>query len=64
VAAIGTAPAVVDVSPMSTSGTLLMASAQPKDETLFFPALLVYAIVMIGVVPLLAWLTLVDSGLV
>jgi hypothetical protein len=41
-----------------------MASAQPKDETLFFPALLVYAIVMIGVVPLLAWLTLVDSGLV
>jgi Na+/H+ antiporter NhaD/arsenite permease-like protein len=64
VTAIGIASSVVDVSPMSTSGALLMASAQPKDEALFFRALLVYAIIMIGVVPLLAWLIFVYSGLV
>jgi Na+/H+ antiporter NhaD/arsenite permease-like protein len=64
VTAIGIASSVVDVSPMSTSGALLMASAQPKDEALFFRALLAYAIVMIGIVPLLAWLIFVNSGLV
>jgi Na+/H+ antiporter NhaD/arsenite permease-like protein len=64
VTTIAIASSVVDVSPMSTSGALLMASAQPKDEALFFRALLVYAIVMIGVVPLLAWLIFVRSGLV
>ncbi len=64
VTTIAIASSVVDVSPMSTSGALLMASAQPKDEALFFRALLVYAIVMIGIVPLLAWLIFVRSGLV
>ena len=64
VTTIAIASSVVDVSPMSTSGALLMASAQPRDEALFFRALLVYAIVMIGVVPLLAWLIFVRSGLV
>lgn len=63
VTAIAIASSVVDVSPMSTSGALLMASAQPKDEMLFFRALLVYAIAMIAVVPLLVWLIFVQSGL-
>lgn len=63
VTAIAISSSVVDVSPMSTSGALLMASAQPKDERVFFRALLVWAIVMIGVVPLLAWLIFVQLGL-
>ncbi|MBN9129160.1 MAG: SLC13 family permease [Paenarthrobacter ureafaciens] len=63
VTAIAISSSVVDVSPMSTSGALLMASAQPKDERVFFRALLVWAIVMIGIVPLLAWLIFVQLGL-
>ncbi|MEQ4567187.1 SLC13 family permease [Paenarthrobacter sp. CAP02] len=63
VTAIAISSSVVDVSPMSTSGALLMASAQPKDERVFFRALLVWAIVMIGIVPMLAWLIFVQLGL-
>ncbi|GAB5080348.1 hypothetical protein ARTHROSP310_34950 [Arthrobacter sp. AD-310] len=48
---------------MSTSGALLMASAQPKDERMFFRALLLWAIAMIGVVPLLVWFLFVQLGL-
>ena len=63
VAAIGVASSVVDVSPLSTSGALLVASARPRDEALFFRALLVYAAAMVGAAPLLAWLVFVRSGL-
>ncbi|WJZ68378.1 SLC13 family permease [Kocuria rosea] len=63
VTAIAISSSVVDVSPMSTSGALLMASAQPKDERLFFRALLLWAIAMIGVVPLLVWFVFVQLGI-
>ncbi|ADX72231.1 transporter, UIT1 family [Pseudarthrobacter phenanthrenivorans Sphe3] len=63
VTAIAISSSVVDVSPMSTSGALLMASAQPKDERMFFRALLLWAIAMIGVVPLLVWFVFVHLGL-
>jgi Na+/H+ antiporter NhaD/arsenite permease-like protein len=63
VTAISIASSVVDVSPMSTSGALLMASAHPKDEAFFFKALLIYAITMIAIVPMLVWLIFVYSGL-
>lgn len=63
VTAIAISSSVVDVSPMSTSGALLMASAQPKDERMFFRALLLWAIAMIGIVPLLVWFLFVQLGL-
>jgi di/tricarboxylate transporter len=63
VTAIGISSSVVDVSPMSTSGALLMASAQPKDERLFFRALILYAIAMIVVVPALVWFIFVQLGI-
>ncbi|NKX53020.1 SLC13 family permease [Arthrobacter mobilis] len=63
VTAIAISSSVVDVSPMSTSGALLMASAQPKDERLFFRALLLWAIAMIGIVPLLVWFVFVQLGI-
>lgn len=63
VTAIAISSSVVDVSPMSTSGALLMASAQPKDERLFFRALLLWAIAMIAIVPLLVWFIFVQLGL-
>lgn len=63
VTAVSISSSVVDTSPMSTSGALLMASAQPKDERLFFRALLLWAIGMIAVVPLLVWLLFVQLGI-
>lgn len=62
VTAIAISSSVVDVSPMSTSGALLMASAQPKDERMFFRALLLWAVAMIAVVPLLVWFVFVQLG--
>ncbi|MGR6967824.1 SLC13 family permease [Geodermatophilus sp. URMC 61] len=63
VTAVSISSSVVDTSPMSTSGALLMASAQPRDERLFFRALLLWAIGMIAVVPLLVWLLFVQLGI-
>ncbi|WP_298044893.1 SLC13 family permease [uncultured Citricoccus sp.] len=63
VTAIAISSSVVDVSPMSTSGALLMASAQPKDERMFFRALLLWAVVMIAIVPLVVWLVFVQLGI-
>jgi Na+/H+ antiporter NhaD/arsenite permease-like protein len=63
ITAIAISSSVVDVSPMSTSGALLMASAQPNDERMFFRALLLWAIAMIGIVPLLVWFVFVQLGL-
>lgn len=63
VTAISISSSVVDVSPMSTSGALLMASAQPKDERMFFRALLLWAIAMIGIVPVAVWFFFVQLGI-
>ncbi|MHA7275980.1 SLC13 family permease [Arthrobacter sp. Hz1] len=63
VTAISISSSVVDVSPMSTSGALLMASAQPKDERMFFRALLLWAIAMIGIVPVAVWFVFVQLGI-
>jgi Na+/H+ antiporter NhaD/arsenite permease-like protein len=63
VTAVSISSSVVDTSPMSTSGALLMASAQPKDERMFFRALLLWAIAMIAVVPLGVWLFFVYLGI-
>jgi Na+/H+ antiporter NhaD/arsenite permease-like protein len=63
VTAVSISSSVVDTSPMSTSGALLMASAQPKDERMFFRALLLWAIGMIAVVPLGVWFLFVYLGI-
>jgi Na+/H+ antiporter NhaD/arsenite permease-like protein len=63
VTAVSISSSVVDTSPMSTSGALLMASAQPKDERMFFRALLIWAIGMIAIVPLFVWFLFVFLGI-
>ena len=55
VTAIGIASSVVDSSPLSTTGALLMANAEGTEEKTFFRALLLWAILMIAVVPGIAW---------
>lgn len=63
VTAIAISSSVVDVSPMSTSGALLMASAPPKEERMFFRALLLWAVVMIAIVPIVVWFVFVHLGI-
>jgi Na+/H+ antiporter NhaD/arsenite permease-like protein len=63
VTAIAISSSVVDVSPMSTSGALLMASAPPKEERMFFQALLLWAVVMIAIVPAVVWFMFVHLGI-
>jgi Na+/H+ antiporter NhaD/arsenite permease-like protein len=63
ITAVSISSSVVDTSPMSTSGALLMASAQPKDERMFFRALLLWAIGMIAIVPLFVWFVFVYLGI-
>ncbi|MBN9800784.1 MULTISPECIES: SLC13 family permease [Pseudonocardia] len=63
VTAVGISSSVVDTSPMSTSGALLMASAPPRLERMFFRALLLWAIAMIAIVPVVAWLLFVQLGI-
>ena len=62
VTAIGIASSVVDSSPLSTTGALLMANAEGTEERTFFRALLLWAILMIAVVPALSWALFVALG--
>ncbi|GAA1155185.1 SLC13 family permease [Nocardioides aquiterrae] len=64
IVALSISASVVDTSPMSTSGALLMASAEPEDERVFFRALLVWAMAMVLVVPALVWVLFVQLGVV
>ena len=63
ITAVSISSSVVDTSPMSTSGALLMASAKPEDERMFFRALLLWAIGMIAVVPVTVWFLFVYLGI-
>ncbi len=63
ITAVSISSSVVDTSPMSTSGALLMASAKPEDERMFFRALLLWAIGMIAIVPVTVWFLFVHLGI-
>jgi hypothetical protein len=53
---------MVDVSPYSTNGALVMANAKGVDQDVFYRQLLVYGAVIVAVVPPLAWLVLIVIG--
>jgi di/tricarboxylate transporter len=63
VAALAVASTVVDVSPFSTNGALVLANAKNVDADVLFRRLLVYGAVIVAVVPLLVWLVLIVPGL-
>ena len=50
---------VVDVSPFSTNGVIVLSSAQVPDKIRFQRQMLRYCGYIVVVAPLLAWLTLV-----
>lgn len=59
ISAIGISSSVVDVSPLSTNGALLVANQTGMEAKVFFRKLLLWSVFVIAVAPLLAWLTFV-----
>jgi hypothetical protein len=50
---------IVDVSPFSTNGALVLAGAQGVDRDAFFRKLLVYGAIVTVVAPIIVWLLFV-----
>ncbi|SDJ05564.1 Di-and tricarboxylate transporter [Lentzea albidocapillata subsp. violacea] len=59
IAALAVSATVVDVSPFSTNGALVLAGAQDVDRDKFFKQLMVYGGIMVAAAPPLVWLALV-----
>ena len=59
ISAVAIAAKVVDVSPFSTNGALILANAQKVDPSAFYQRILRYSAVIVLVGPALAWATLV-----
>jgi di/tricarboxylate transporter len=62
VAAIAVSSTIVDVSPFSTNGALVVASAQCVDKDHFYRQMLIYSGLVVALGPLLAWLVLILPG--
>ena len=59
VAALAVSSTIVDVSPFSTNGALVLANAQGIDKTKFFRQLLLYAAAVTVIAPVILWLLFV-----
>ncbi len=59
IAALSVASTVVDVSPLSTNGAIVLANSVDVDRDVFFRRLLAYGGGGVAVAPLLIWLALV-----
>lgn len=62
VTAIAISFAIVDISPLSTNGALLVANAQGIEERAFFRKLLLWAVGVTLLAPLVAWFVFVVIG--
>jgi di/tricarboxylate transporter len=63
VAALAIAATVVDVSPFSTDGALVVANARADDRQRIYKQLMMYAGGVVLVAPALAWALLVPTGI-
>ena len=63
VAALAIAATVVDVSPFSTDGALIVANAREDDRQRVYRQLMAYAGAVVLAAPLLAWAMLVPTGI-
>ncbi|OAH09832.1 SLC13 family permease [Streptomyces jeddahensis] len=63
VAALAVSATVVDVSPFSTNGALVLAAAPDVDRERFFRQLMIYGGIVVAVVPAVVWLVMVVPGL-
>ena len=62
VVALAVSATIVDVSPFSTNGALVLANAQDVDRDRFYKQILGYSGVVVLVGPLIAWLVFVVPG--
>ena len=62
IAALAVSATMVDVSPFSTNGALVLANAKNVDREWFFKQLLTYGAIVVAVAPLVAWLVFVVPG--
>jgi Na+/H+ antiporter NhaD/arsenite permease-like protein len=62
ITAFAVAATVVDVSPFSTNGAIVLANAKDVDKDAFFRKLLVYGGVIVAATPLALWILLVLPG--
>jgi di/tricarboxylate transporter len=62
VAAIAVSSTIVDVSPFSTNGALVVANAQGVDKDRFYRQLLIYSAIVVAIGPPLTWMVLVLPG--
>lgn len=62
VAAIAVSSTIVDVSPFSTNGALVVANSQGVEKDHFYRQMLIYSGLVVAVGPLLAWLVLILPG--
>ncbi|MFL5335032.1 MAG: SLC13 family permease [Geminicoccaceae bacterium] len=62
IAALAIASTIVDVSPFSTNGALVVANAAPEERDSVYKQFLVYSILVIIAGPALAWLLLIVPG--
>lgn len=62
IVALSIASTIVDVSPFSTNGALVLANAQDIDRDVFYKQILKYSALVVVVGPLVAWAVLVVPG--
>ncbi|MFI6738382.1 SLC13 family permease [Nonomuraea sp. NPDC050451] len=62
IAALSVSSAIVDVSPFSTTGALLVANVRGMERDAFYRKLLTYGAAIVVVGPLAAWAVLVAPG--
>jgi Na+/H+ antiporter NhaD/arsenite permease-like protein len=62
VAALAVSSTIVDVSPFSTNGALVLANAQDIDRDRFYKQMLGYSSAVVVIGPLVAWLVFVVPG--
>lgn len=62
IVALAIASTIVDVSPFSTNGALVLANAQDVDRDKFYKQILKYSALVVAIGPLIAWAVLVLPG--
>nr|WP_206314074.1 SLC13 family permease [Streptomyces coryli] len=62
IAALAVSATVVDVSPFSTNGALVLANAEDVDRDRFFRQLMIYGGVVVVIAPAVVWLAFVVPG--
>jgi di/tricarboxylate transporter len=62
VVALAISSTIVDVSPFSTNGALVLANAQDLDRDRFYKQILKYSALVVAIGPLIAWGVLVLPG--